>query len=80
MAIVPVTDLATLTAWLVAARAAYNNIMTGGGVQEVAVDGYVTKFTRVNANDLLGYISRLEAQIEAFGAPALYGSAIAVVF
>lgn len=73
---VPQTDVATLTAWLVAARQALQNLLTGQAVVEIIADGYVTKYARADAEKLRAYISRLENQIAGRTRP----SGIGIVF
>lgn len=47
------------------AERAYHLLMTGRLSVEVVVEGQTVRFSRTNMNDLLSYISRLEAQLAA---------------
>lgn len=61
---VPAIDPVTLAQWLSEARTAYHKLQIGRLSVEVMVDGTQTvRFNRANAGDLVGYISRLEAQL-----------------
>ena len=59
-----------LNRWYLDARRAYQRLQTGELVVEVLVDGYMTKFNRVNADALLSYIYRLEAEIKGRDCPS----------
>lgn len=79
MSEVPATSIETLTLWLIQARQAYHDVTIGEKVVRIMADGYLTEFSRANADSLLAYIRRLEAQIANNGvAPAVSG--LSVVF
>lgn len=66
---------------LEAARAAYHKLMTGQAAETfVDQNGEQIRFTRMNANSLLSYIQRLEAQIAAGDSTPAMPRAIGVWF
>jgi hypothetical protein len=70
---VPQTPLATLQGWLIDARQAYQDLMTGAAVVEIVADGYMTKYRIADADKLRAYIGRLENQIAGRGRPSGVG-------
>jgi len=49
---------------LAEAQTALHQLMIGRGVVEVTADGYTTKFTKADVEQLKAYIATLQAQID----------------
>jgi hypothetical protein len=68
-------------AWLAAAQAAYQQLMIGQAVVELAVDGntFLTRFQRADADRLAAWIARLQGWLDAAATPCPAGAAIGFV-
>ena len=54
-------DCTSIEALLASARAAYHDLMTGGGISRfIDQNGESVSYTRASSSDLLAYIAKLE--------------------